>query len=78
MALLLSESFTLWQQATIEITCHDHSSRTFNRSYASNIRDYRVLFFVHIPFVGKRTFNATPMEMLQRRALYEEQEKKSY
>jgi len=31
-----AQSFTLWQQATIEFTCHDHSPRTlvvtFNRS----------------------------------------------
>jgi len=34
-----AQSFTLWQQATTEITCHDHSSRplvvTFNRSHVS-------------------------------------------
>jgi len=39
-----AQSLTLWQQATIEITCRDHSSRmlivTFNRSHASIIRDY--------------------------------------
>jgi len=39
-----AQSFTLWQQITIEITCHDHSSCTlvvtFNRSHASIMRDY--------------------------------------
>jgi len=25
MILFAMQSFTLWQQATIEITCHDHS-----------------------------------------------------
>jgi len=34
-----AQSFALWQQATIEITCHDHSLRTlvimFNRSHVS-------------------------------------------
>ena len=38
------QSFALWQQATIEFTCHDHSSRmlvvTFHRSHARIIRDY--------------------------------------
>jgi len=40
-----AQSFTLWQQATIEITRRDHSSRrlvnTFNHSHVSNIsKDY--------------------------------------
>ena len=39
-----AQSFALWQQATIEFTCHDHSSRmlvvTFNHPYARIIRDY--------------------------------------
>jgi len=39
-----AQSFELWQQATIEFTCHDHSLRmlvvTFNRSHAHIIRDY--------------------------------------
>ena len=34
-----AQSFALWQQATIEFTCHDHSPRTlvitFNRSHDS-------------------------------------------
>jgi len=33
------QSFALWQQATIDITCHDHSSHTlvikFNRSHVN-------------------------------------------
>jgi len=39
-----TQSFTLWQQATIEITRRDHSRRTlvitFNRSHVSNGRAY--------------------------------------
>ena len=39
-----AQSFALWQQATIEFTCHDHSPRmlvvTCNRSHARVIRDY--------------------------------------
>jgi len=39
-----AQSFALWQQATIEFTCHDHSPRmlvvTFNCSHARIIRDY--------------------------------------
>ena len=39
-----AQSFALWQQATIEFTCLDHSPRTlvvtFNRSHARIIRDY--------------------------------------
>ena len=37
-----AQSFALWQQATIEFTCHDHSPRTlvitFNRSHVSIVR----------------------------------------
>ena len=38
-----AESFALWQQATIEITCHDHSSHTLLRSIVDIVsitRDY--------------------------------------
>ena len=44
------QSFSLWQQATIEITCHDHSSIACSRHI------YIVLFFARIPFLGNRTF----------------------
>jgi len=54
-----AQSFTLWQQATIEITRHDHSIIACSRQI--NI----VLFFAHIPFVVNRAFNATPAERLQ-------------
>jgi len=54
-----AQSFTLWQQATIEITCRDHSIIACSRHI------YMVLFFAHIPFVVNRTFNATPTERLQ-------------
>jgi len=55
-----AQSFTLWQQATIEITRRDHSYLLF----APHVRIW-VLFFAHIPFVVKRTFNATLTERLQ-------------
>ena len=55
-----AQSFTLWQQATIEITRHDHSIT------ACSCHIYIwVLFFAHIPFVVNRTFTATPTERLQ-------------
>jgi len=54
-----AQSFTLWQQATIEITCHDHSI------FACLRHIYVVLFFAHIPFMVNHTFNATPTEWLQ-------------
>jgi len=44
----------LWQQATIDITCHDNSIIACSRQILC------VLFFAHIPFVVNRTFNATP------------------
>jgi len=56
-------SFTLWQQATIEITRRDHSI------IACSCNIYMVLFFAHIPFVVNRTFNATPPERLQQRSV---------
>jgi len=46
------QSFALWQQATIEFTCHDHS-------IACSRHVYILLFFTHIPFVVNHTFNAT-------------------
>jgi len=55
-----AQSFTLWQQATIEITCHDHSIIA-----CSHHIYIWVLFFAHIPFVVNHTFNATPMEKLR-------------
>jgi len=48
-----AQGFTLWQQAAIEITCHDHSFIACSRHI------YMVLFFAHIPFVVNRTINAT-------------------
>ena len=54
-----AQSFALWQQATIEITCRDHSIIACSRHI------YVVLFFTHIPFVVNHTFNAMPMERLQ-------------
>jgi len=54
-----AQSFALWQQATIEITRHDHSIIACSRHI------YVVLFFAHIPFVVNHTFNATPAESLQ-------------
>jgi len=53
-----AQSFALWQQATIEFTCHDYSIIACSRHI------YVVLFFAHIPFVVNRTFNATPTQRL--------------
>ena len=44
------QSFTLWQQTTIEITCHDHSITACSRCVK------RVFFFAHIPFMVNRAF----------------------
>ena len=54
-----AQSFALWQHATIEFTCHDHSIIACSRHV------YVVLFFTHIQFVVSHTINATPMERLQ-------------
>jgi len=53
------QSFTLWQQATIEITRCDHSI------IACSCHLYMVLFFAHILFGVNRAFSATPTERLQ-------------
>jgi len=53
-------SFTLWQQARIEITRHDHSIIACSR------RLYMaVVLRAHFPFVVNRAFSATPTERLQ-------------
>jgi len=58
-----AQSFTLWQQAIIEITWRDHSGIACScHIYCTSIW---VLFFTHIPFVVNRTFNATSTKMLQ-------------
>jgi len=54
-----AQSFALWQQATIEITCHDHCIIAFS------LHVHILLFFTHIPFVVNHTINATPPERLQ-------------
>jgi len=54
-----AQSFALWQQATIEFTCHDHYYCLFVPYICM------VLFFTHIPFVVNHTINATPPEKLQ-------------
>jgi len=53
------QSFALWQQATIEFMCRDHSIIACSRHI------YVVFFFVHISFVANHTFNAMPLERLQ-------------
>jgi len=58
-----AQSFALWQQATIEFTCHDHSIVACSRHV------YILLFFAHIPFVVNHTINATPPERLQQHPL---------
>ena len=60
-----ARSFAPWQQATTEITWHDHSVIACSRHI------YLVLFFAHIPFVVNHTFNATPPERLQQYVLSE-------
>ena len=57
------QSFTLWQQAIMEMTCYDHSI------IACTHHLYMVLFFTHISFMMNRTFNATPPERLQQHPL---------
>jgi len=54
-----AQSFAMWQQATIEFTCHDHSIIACLRHI------YILLLFTHIPFMVNHTFNATPTESLQ-------------
>ena len=54
-----AQIFTLWQQATIEITWRDHSIIAFRATCIW------VLFFAHIPFMLNRTFNATPTDNLR-------------
>ena len=54
-----TQSFALWQQATVQFTCHDHYIIACLRHICM------VLFFTHIPFVVNHTFNATPLERLQ-------------
>jgi len=53
------QSFTLWRQATIEITCHDHSI------ISCPLHIYVVLFFAHISLMVNLKFNKTPTERLQ-------------
>jgi len=53
------QSFTLWQQATIETPRHAHSISACLRHI------YECLFFTYIPFVANRTFNTTLTEWLQ-------------
>ena len=54
-----AQSFTLWQQVTVKITCHDHSI------IACSCHVYMSVILGHIPFVVNRTFNATPPERLR-------------
>ena len=58
-----AQSFALWQQATIELTCHDHSIIACSRHL------YILLFFAHIPCVVNHTINTTPTERLQQHPL---------
>ena len=61
---IVTASFALWQQATIEFTRRDHSVIAFSR------HAYMVLFFAHIPFVVNRAFRATRAERLQHYQLH--------
>ena len=55
-----AQSFALWQQATIEFTCHDHSIIACSRHLY-----LWCCSFTHIPFVVNHTINGTPPERLQ-------------
>jgi len=55
-----AQSFTLWQQATIEMTRHNHSIVACLHLICT-----WVLFFAHIPFAVNSTFSAMPTERLQ-------------
>ena len=55
-AIIAPRLSTLWQQATIVITCYDHSIITCSR---------HIFMGDALPFVVNQTFNATPMETLQ-------------
>jgi len=64
-ALMASaQSFTLWQQATIEIIQRDFSVI----AYSHHI--YMVLFFTHTLFVVNCTFNTMPTGRLQQKTIF--------
>ena len=54
-----TQSFTMWQQATIDITCRDHSV------IACLHYLYMGLFLAHILFMVNCAFSAMPVERLQ-------------
>ena len=56
------QSFTLWQQTTIEIMCRNHSIIACSHHIW-------VLFFIQISFMMNHTFNVTPTERLQQHPL---------
>ena len=58
-----AQSFALWQQATIEFTCHDHSI------IACSCHIHIFLFFTHPVRGESHTINATPPERLQQHPL---------
>jgi len=53
------QSFTLWQQATIEIPRRAHSISACLRHL------YMDVVFTYIPFVANHAFHTTPTEWLQ-------------
>jgi len=55
------QSFTLWQQVTIEIPRRAHSISACLRHIYMGV----VLHVAYIPFVAARTFNTTLTEWLQ-------------
>jgi len=73
-----AQTSTMWQQATIEFTCHDHSSHTqvvtFNRSHVSIGRAYTprslyyCLFVPHICGVALRAHSVRSELRIQRNA----------
>ena len=58
-----AQSFTLWQQVPIEMTCHDHFIIACSRHVYMG-----VVLHAH-PFMVNHTFNATPTERLQQHPL---------
>jgi len=62
-----AQNIALWQQATIECTCHDHAVIACLRSV------HIVFFFMHIPFVVNHTINAMPPERLQQQHIKKKQ-----
>ena len=64
-----AQSFALWQQATVEFTCHDHSPRTlvvtFNRSQANIGRASTPQSLLSSPLLSTINFSPDSQSMLE-------------